>query len=350
MSSQPNYRQQIEKKFNCRKIIGNSIPLCKALNLAHKVATTNTTVLINGHSGTGKELISHAIHDNSARSAKIFLPVNCAAIPHNLLEAELFGYEAGAFTGANKLKKGKFELAAGGTLFLDEIGDMNFDIQAKLLRVLEEHCFQRLGGTDFIDVDLRIIAATNKNLKQMIRQGKFREDLFFRLNVFPIQMPPLKERGEDVILLAQHFIRQFSHELGKTPPVLNEKAKARLRESHWKGNIRELKNTIERSIILSKGRKIIADHIIINDGDAEEIYVEPEIEKFIAFLLKDHDFNLAKLEARILYHAVRAANFNVSKASKMLGLSRPTLRYRLEKHQNFISQFQNLDNSSPYPV
>ncbi len=348
METQPISRKQIEKKFDCRRIIGTSSQLCKALDMAQQVASTNSTVLVFGQSGTGKELISQAIHENSGRRSKIFFPVNCAAIPHDLLEAELFGYEAGAFTGANHQKMGKFELAAGSTLFLDEIGDMDFHVQAKLLRVLEERRFQRLGGTEFINVDLRIIAATNKNLKQLIRQGKFREDLFFRLNVFPIHMPPLKDRGDDVILLAEHFIYQFSKDFRKASPLLNEKAKNRLRSSLWKGNIRELKNTIERAMILSKRRKITAEHLIINDAENDEVCPEPEIERFIAFLMKDHDFNLAKLEARILYHAIRKANYNISKAAIMLGLSRPTLRYRLEKHQDVISRFQNFDSSAPY--
>lgn len=345
MVSKGHYRKQIDKRFSCDQIIGDSIELCKSLNLASQVAKTHTTVLITGESGTGKELIGQAIHDNSNRANKPFLPVNCASIPFNLLEAELFGYEEGAFTGANHSKKGLFELAAGGTLFLDEIGDLDFNLQAKLLRVLEERRFQKLGGTKFVEIDVRIVTATNRDLEVMIQQGRFREDLYFRLSVFPIHVPPLIERGDDVISLAEHFIHRFSHDLGRKHPTLSEKAKSRLRQCSWKGNIRQLKNTIERAMILCKKRKIASKHLIINDVCLPDNSRKPDIDRFISFLLKDNCLDLEKLEARILYHAIRTAEFNVSKASKMVGLSRPTLRYRLEKYKDLISSYRDLHQS-----
>lgn len=348
MAVKGQFRKQIDKIFNCDQIIGDSPELCKSLYLASQVAKTHTTVLITGESGTGKELIGQAIHDNSCRANKPFLPVNCASIPYNLLEAELFGYEEGAFTGANHTKKGLFELAAGGTLFLDEIGDLDFNLQAKLLRVLEERRFQKLGGTKFVDVDVRIVTATNRNLEVMMQHGRFREDLFFRLSVFPINVPPLNKRGDDVILLAEHFIHRFSHDFGRKHPVLSEKAKSRLQQCKWKGNIRQLKNTIERAMILCKKHKIASKHLIINDGGVPETIQQPEIDRFISFLLKENCLDLEKLEARILYHAIRTADYNVSKASKMVGLSRPTLRYRLEKYKDLISSYRDLNQATVF--
>jgi len=211
-------RQEVERKYKFDNIIGNSAQICKVLQLAGNVARTDTSVLITGESGTGKELLSRAIHYNSHRSDGPFLPVNCAAIPSTLLESELFGYEKGAFTGADRQQKGKFEMASGGTLFLDEIGDMGVQVQAKLLRILEGRQFERLGSSKSIQADVRIIAATNRNLKKMVEEKQFRNDLYFRINVFPIQIPPLREHREDIPLLCNYFIHQFSQSLGRKVP------------------------------------------------------------------------------------------------------------------------------------
>jgi DNA-binding NtrC family response regulator len=249
-------RQEVEGKYNFNNIIGNSSKICKVLQLAGDVARTDTSVLITGESGTGKELLSRAIHYNSQRSDGPFLPVNCAAIPAALLEAELFGYEKGAFTGADRRQKGKFEIASGGTLFLDEIGDMVMAVQAKLLRVLEGQRFQRLGSSKAIQADVRVIAATNRNLKQMVAQKQFRNDLYFRINIFPVQIPPLREHREDIPALCHHFIHEFSQALGRKTPQLTPSAQSKLSTHHWSGNIRELKNVIERAMILCRDNLI----------------------------------------------------------------------------------------------
>src|SRR5438270_5259416 len=215
-----------------------------------QVAHTNTTVLVRGESGTGKELIAHAIHYNSPRAQKPFIKVNCAALPETLIESELFGYEKGAFTGAHALKNGRFELAEGGTLFLDEIGDMNLSTQVKLLRVLQEKEFERLGGIETIKVNVRVIAATNKDLEKAIAAGTFREDLYYRLNVYTIFVPPLRERKSDVLLLADHFLEKYAREHGKSIKRISTPAIDMLTSYHWPGNVRELENIIERAVLV----------------------------------------------------------------------------------------------------
>ncbi len=226
------------------------------LDIVKKVAKSNTTVLIRGETGTGKELIAGAIHHNSLREARNFVKVNCAALQENLLESELFGHEKGAFTGADKQRIGRFEQADGGTLFLDEIGDMSPSTQAKILRVLQEHEFERLGGTRTLRVDVRLIAATNRDLSGMVQAGQFREDLYYRLNVVSIEMPPLRERKDDIVPLASSFIRRFSGELKKKIDGLETESQKLLMRYNWPGNIRELENTIERAMLLAEGRAI----------------------------------------------------------------------------------------------
>src|SRR6187455_2623022 len=235
------------------RIIGSSGALEKVLAVVRKVAKSNTTVLVRGETGTGKELIAGAVHHNSLRAARNFVKVNCAALQENLLESELFGHEKGAFTGADKQRIGRFEQADGGTLFLDEIGDMSANTQAKILRVLQEHEFERLGGTRTLRVDVRLIAATNRNLPQMVSSGHFREDLYYRLNVVSIETPPLRERKEDIQALAMFFIKRFSGELKKKIDALDGEALKLLMRYHWPGNIRELENAIERAILLADG-------------------------------------------------------------------------------------------------
>src|SRR5690606_9033702 len=239
--------------------------LQNVLAIVRKVAKSNTTVLIRGETGTGKELIAGAIHHNSLRSARNFVKVNCAALQENLLESELFGHEKGAFTGADKQRIGRFEQADGGTLFLDEIGDMSPNTQAKILRVLQEHEFERLGGTRTLRVDVRLIAATNRDLASMVQSGQFREDLYYRLNVVSIEMPPLRERKDDIVPLANSFIKKFSGELKKKIEGLEPEAQKLLMRYNWPGNIRELENTIERAMLLAESRAIRAEDLRIGE-------------------------------------------------------------------------------------
>ena len=320
-------RQEIEDKFTFKNIVGNSPKICEVLELAGSVSHTDSSVLITGESGTGKELLSRATHMNSPRSSGPFSTVNCAAIPSSLLEAELFGYEKGAFTGAHKQQKGKFEMASGGTLFLDEIGDMEPDTQAKFLRILETQQFERLGGSKTITADVRIIAATNKDLWKMVREKTFREDLYYRINVFPIHIPPLRERKEDIHRLSRHFINEFSKAFGKKPPALSDKGLKKLLSYPWKGNIRELKNVLERAMILCTTDQITQDHLILNPYQKNTLDTLP-MDDLIPVMIGD---GLEALEHRCITYAMEKANSNVSKAARILGISRATLRYRLEK-------------------
>jgi two-component system, NtrC family, response regulator AtoC len=247
--------------YDFDRIVGASGALQSVLSIVKKVAKSNTTVLIRGETGTGKELIAGAIHHNSLRCGRNFVKVNCAALQENLLESELFGHEKGAFTGADKQRVGRFEQADGGTLFLDEVGDMSPNTQAKILRVLQEHEFERLGGTRTLRVDVRVITATNRNLPQMVAQGLFREDLYYRLNVVSIDMPPLRERKEDIDQLAKFFLKRFAGELKKRVDGLSPDAHKLLMRYNWPGNIRELENAIERAVVLSRGNTIMPEHL-----------------------------------------------------------------------------------------
>lgn len=331
LTSEVKYlRKEIEGKYTFDNIIGNSKAICKILELAGEVSHTNTTVLITGESGTGKELLSRATHINSSRSKGPFLPVNCAAIPSTLLEAELFGYERGAFTGAHKRKKGKFELAHGGTLFLDEIGDMTLDVQAKFLRVLESKNFERLGGSETIQTSVRIIAATNKELEKMVQEGTFREDLYYRISIFPVRIPPLRERRDDIPLLCDYFIKEFSAAFGRRQPCTSDKVDEMLYNHPWKGNIRELRNVLERAMILVKGERITARHIILDESHGKPLG-ELNLQQIVSLLMRDHRVGLQDLEKVYIDYAMDASGSNVSKAARLLGLSRATLRYRLDK-------------------
>src|SRR5882762_9702122 len=254
-------KQELRERYDFSHIIGNSGPLRQVYEQVTQVARTNTTVLLRGESGTGKELIAHAIHYNSLRASKPFIKISCAALPDTLIESELFGYEKGAFTGAQTRKKGRFELANGGTLFLDEIGDINLSTQIKLLRVLQEREFERLGGSEPIKINVRLIAATNKDLERAIVDGDFREDLYYRLNVFSIFMPPLRERKSDVLLLADHFLEKFAREHGKRIKRISTTAIDMLFSYHWPGNVRELENTIERAVIVCDSNVIHGHHL-----------------------------------------------------------------------------------------
>jgi transcriptional regulator with GAF, ATPase, and Fis domain len=249
-------QEEIRVAGNFDQIIGRSEPLRKVLRQAEQVAPLDTTVIILGETGTGKELLAHAIHNLSRRKGRPLVKVNCAALPGTLIESELFGHEKGAFTGADARRIGRFEIANGGTLFLDEVGELPLDMQAKLLRVLEQGEFERVGGSHPIKVDVRVIAATNRHLEDAVRKGEFRSDLYYRLNVFPITLPPLRERREDIPILVSHLVKQFSKKIGKTIEAVPQETMARMRTYSWPGNIRELRNVIERAVIITQGSKL----------------------------------------------------------------------------------------------
>lgn len=264
-------RQELLAGHGFSDIIGQNEKMVEISNLIQKVAKSDATVLLQGESGTGKELFARAIHTLSLRKDRPYIAINCAAIPHELLENELFGSEKGAFTGAHMRKMGKFEIANSGTVFLDEIGDMDITLQAKLLRVLQQRNFERLGGTKPIDVDVRVIAATNMDLNEQIKAKRFREDLYYRLSVFPITIPPLRERRDDVRRLTEHFIEKYCREMKKVTKSLSKDGISLLEKYHWPGNVRELENTIERAVILAEGKKITPDHLAIRLQRTDEI-------------------------------------------------------------------------------
>jgi Nif-specific regulatory protein len=253
-------RQELKQRYDFSNIVGNSGPMRQVYEQISQVAPTNTTVLIRGESGTGKEMIAHAIHYNSPRANKPFIKVACAALPESLIESELFGYEKGAFTGASSRKKGRFEMAEGGTLFLDEIGELSQATQIKLLRVLQEREYERLGGTETIKANVRMIAATNKDLEKAIPDGAFREDLYYRLNVFTIYLPPLRERRPDILALAEHFVEKYARQHHKRIKRISTPAIDMLASYHWPGNVRELENCIERTLLVCEGNVIHGHH------------------------------------------------------------------------------------------
>jgi len=317
-----------------KPIIGKSEKMNGVLKMVNQVAKTDATVLILGESGTGKEIIADTIHRNSARHQGPYVKVNCGAIPENLLESELFGYEKGAFTGAVKRKIGKFQRAEGGTVFLDEIGELSLSMQVKILRVLQEKEVEPVGGMESHPVDIRIITATNQNLYEKMKKQEFREDLYYRLNVFPIELPPLRKRKEDIPLLAQHFLEKFQKELGKKDMILSEEAIEVLGNYHWPGNIRELENIIERTLIISNrpviGKKDLPAGIISGGVSADADSVQSGE---TPFQLPEEGINLDDLEKDLILQALERTDYNQTRAAKMLGISRHTLLYRMEKYQ-----------------
>lgn len=317
-------REALGKRYRYQNIIARSTRMQEMLAIVERVAATNSTVLLGGESGVGKDLIARAIHQNSRRASGPFIKINSTAIPDNLFESELFGYERGAFTGANASKPGKFELADKGSLFLDEIGDVPAPIQVKLLRVLQEREFERLGGTKTLRVDVRLIAATNKDLRAALEQGTFREDLYYRLNVVPIDIPPLREHKEDIPDLVNHFLLRFNHENGKQVEKITPAALKVLMDYHWPGNVRQLENTIERAVALSPDPVIDVDDISLESGAARNSAAAG------APVLPE-GMTLEQWEDEIIREALRRANGNKSQAARMLGLSRNALRYRLDK-------------------
>jgi transcriptional regulator with GAF, ATPase, and Fis domain len=316
-------RQELGDRYGFDRILGRAPALQEALARAAKVAPMETTVLLTGESGTGKELVARAIHQASPRAEGPYVALNCAALPETLVESELFGHEKGAFTGADKQKPGRFELAAGGTLFLDEVGELPPTVQAKLLRVLQEHEYQRVGGTATLRADVRFITATNRDLAQAVAEGKFREDLYYRLNVFSVHLPPLRERGEDILRLAEHFVQAFGVQFGKGEPGLSRDAQAALTRYPWPGNIRELGNAVERALILADGGLLTAAHFGLAGLPAPPLPhpatppAAPEA--------------LATLEQRAIQAALARTKGNKTQAAAVLGITRTQLHTRLKR-------------------
>jgi Nif-specific regulatory protein len=314
-------------------VIGRSAALQRVMELCKKVALSSSTVLLYGETGTGKELAARSIHEFSARRDKPFIAINCAALPESLLESELFGHEKGAFTGATGQKLGRFELADGGTLFLDEIGELSPAIQSKLLRVLQEREFVRVGGTATITCDVRIVAATNRDLKKEIEAGRFRDDLYYRLNVFPITLPPLRSRVEDLPLIVDHFVRRIAPSMNMEPPRVSDEAMLCLMNYSWPGNIRELRNVVERATLLSSGGVIGLDALppeIVNVGAVGSSVAEPAS---AAAEAAAHRSRLADHEKGLILKALEEVNWNQSKAARNLGITRDHLRYRIKKYE-----------------
>ena len=312
--------------YDFDRLIGSSGALQDVLAVVRKVAKSNTTVLVRGETGTGKELIAGAVHHNSHRASRNLIKVNCAALQENLLESELFGHEKGAFTGADKQRIGRFEQADGGTLFLDEIGDMSPNTQAKILRVLQEHEFERLGGTRTIKVDVRLIAATNRDLTAMVESGAFREDLYYRLNVVTIDMPPLRERKEDVAALAGFFIKRFSGELKKKVQGLDSEALKLLTRYHWPGNIRELENAIERGMLLAGGTHISAEDLPLGDTGA----LGSPRETASVVKVPPTGIPLEDIERLALIEALKMSNWVQKEAAELLAISPRVMNYKIK--------------------
>ncbi|WP_461211117.1 sigma-54 interaction domain-containing protein [Desulfocurvus sp. DL9XJH121] len=328
--------------IDTRGIIGRSPALLEVFTILAKVAPTESTVLITGESGTGKELLVRALHDNSRRADKPFVPINCGAIPRELLESELFGHEKGAFTHAIRSRSGRFELAEGGTIFLDEIGELDLSLQVKILRVLQEKEFERVGGTGTKKADVRVVAATNRDLEEEVGKGAFREDLFYRLNVIPITLPPLRERGDDVLLLADFFMEGFCRTREEGPLSIADEARDMLLRYNWPGNVRELENLMERMSILCDGPVVAPDDLPVkiweNLGEKKAMrpvmvragFAWPTLQD-----MKDKDMDLKDfmdtMEERLLREALRNADGVKNRAAELLGIKRTTLIEKLKK-------------------
>ncbi len=316
-------RKELNKKYSFSNIIGNSRKMQEVFYLITQVAKSNANVLLLGESGTGKELATNAIHYNSLRSTKPFIKVNCAALPENLVEAELFGYEKGAFTGANREKAGKFEIAHGGTIFLDEIGSLALESQGKLLRVLQERELERLGGNQVIHVNIRLIAATNKDLARSVEQGTFREDLFYRLNVYPIYMPALREREADILLLADYFLEKYAEEYGKNIKRISTPAIEALTQYHWPGNVRELENCMERAVLLCDDQIIHSYHLPPTLQTAQETGTQQTQSLTEA---------VERYERELLIDALKSSRGNMRQAAMALKTTERIFGYKVKKY------------------
>lgn len=318
-------RNCLKDKYKFENIIGISFPMQKVFEMIEKVADTNATVLVTGESGVGKELVARAIHYNSSRKDNPLVVVNCGAIPETLLESELFGYEKGAFTGATGTRYGRFELAHGGSMFLDEIGDMSFNLQVKLLRVLQEKTFERVGGTKSISVDVRIIAATNRILDDLVKDGKFREDLYYRLNVVPIQLPPLRERRQDIPLLLNYFLERSNKINDAEIDGCSEAAMTALMDYTYPGNVRELQNLIERVVVLKRKGMIDLEDL------PDKIYLAEQQEQGHFEIEKGYDTLVSNFEKSLILQALQETNGVKSKAAQVLSLNRTTLIEKMKR-------------------
>ena len=323
ISENRRLKTELKKKFRPANIIGSSKCMQEAFDLISKVSTTKTTVLILGESGVGKELVANAIHFTSALAEGPFIKFNCAALPESIVESELFGHEKGSFTGATAMRKGRFEQANGGSIFLDEVGELSPPMQAKLLRVLQEKTFERVGGNHSVKVDLRIIAATNRDLLDMVKKGTFREDLYYRLNVFPMTIPPLRDRGSDIVQLADYFVAHFSTESGKEVKRISTPALNMLMSYHWPGNVRELENVMERAVILAD------DGVIHGYNLPPSLQTASESGTGSTYTLPD---KLQVVEYEMIVEALKNNNGNVSNAATELNLTRRMLGLRMEKY------------------
>ena len=318
-------REELDHRYQFDNIVGRSPAMREIFATIERVAPTRATVLLAGESGVGKDMIARAIHQHSPRRGHPFVKINCTALPENLMESELFGYEKGAFTGANVSKPGKFEQADTGTVFLDEIGDVPASIQVKLLRVLQEREFERLGSNKIRHIDVRVLAATNVDLRAALEQGTFREDLYYRLNVMPISIPPLRERREDIPFLAEHFVHKLAKDLGSVAQAISEEAIQKLMQYHWPGNVRELENVIERSMVMASQPVLSAADIRLDTAPRAQ---RPASNS--EYSLPD-GMTLDEYEQAVIRDALKRANGNKSQAARMLGLTRNALRYRLSQ-------------------
>ncbi len=328
-----NYKlkETIKRHSPIGSMIGNSEAMREVSYLIAQVAETNSTILITGETGTGKSLAAYEIHYLSRRSKGPFIKLNCGAIPENLIESELFGHEKGSFTGAVSKQIGKFEIADGGTIFLDEIGELPLSLQPKLLRFLEEKCFERIGGTKTISTDVRILAATNKNLEKEVENGKFRKDLFYRLNVFPIHLPPLRERGADIIMLADYFTQKLGKQLKKNISGIDQSAMDILLAYNWPGNVRELQNCIERAILIDKDGIIKVDDL--------PNYVKLEKEGIVKFN-GNFQYLVEAYEKSLIISALKEVNGNQTKAAKILGTTKRIIQYKIKKYNIDYEKFK----------
>jgi Nif-specific regulatory protein len=324
-------RDELRDKYAFRSIIGNSASIQQVYEQVAQVARTNTTALIRGESGTGKEMIAHAIHYNSPRAKKPFIKVSCAALPESLIESELFGYEKGAFTGAQGSKKGRFELAEGGTLFLDEIGDVSLSTQVKLLRVLQEREIERLGSTSSIRINVRLIAATHRPLEELMEEGKFRADLFYRLAVFTIFAPPLRERKPDIMLLADHFLEKYSREHGKGIKRVSTPAIDMLTSYHWPGNVRELENTMERAVLVCEGGVIHGHHLppTLQTAEASDTLARQSLAESVEAFERD-----------VLQDALKTSRGSCARAARLLGTTERIFNYKIRKYGLDVRRFK----------
>jgi two-component system NtrC family response regulator len=328
-------RGEIQAKYGFENIIGTSKKMQEIYRLIAKVAPTNSTVLITGESGTGKELIARAIHYSSQRKERQFVPVDCAVLSENLLESELFGHVKGSFTGAVVTKPGLFEVADGGSLFLDEIGNISLAMQSKLLRFIQEREFTPVGGTKLKKVDVRLVAATNSDLQEKIKEGTFREDLFYRLNIVPISLPPLRERKEDIPLLAMHFLKKYCQEMGKNPKVFSQMAMEMLMGYPWPGNVRELENIVERAVVMTEEDAILPQHLPLPMQERSEglTFAVPKTNEELREL-KRHLRDKAVEEAERLFvlDALSRNDWNVTRSAKDVGMLRPNFQALMRKH------------------